>query len=170
MVTEIQNPVEKEIPKKESSRPRTTLNLGSILKPQTKTEEIAKEKKTTSTRQDEPIVESRVRQVWNTYAGDRRNQVAEYHLLSQTFILRNNIIVLLLNNPIEEPLLQGMKSDLVGYLREKLNNSTIQVESEMQQSTTKKKAYTNKEKFESLAEKNPFLFELKERLGLDTDF
>jgi len=40
----------------------------------------------------------------------------------------------------------------------------------MQEFETKKIAYTNKEKFDHLAEKNPALRELKERLGLDADF
>ena len=38
------------------------------------------------------------------------------------------------------------------------------------QQQSKKIAYTNKEKFEHLAEKNPLLKELKEKLGLDPDF
>jgi DNA polymerase-3 subunit gamma/tau len=116
------------------------------------------------------MVESKVRQVWSEYAEQRKNQVGEYHILNQTFTLKNNVITLLLNNPIEDPLLQGMKSDLVGYLREKLNNSTLQVEGEMQQNNTKRKAYTNKEKFDYLVEKNPLLKELQERLGLDPDY
>jgi len=40
----------------------------------------------------------------------------------------------------------------------------------MKESDKKKIAYTNKEKFDLLAEKNPLLKELKERLGLDPDF
>ena len=36
--------------------------------------------------------------------------------------------------------------------------------------SSKKVIYTNKEKFDHLAEKNPTLNDLKERLGLDTDF
>jgi hypothetical protein len=31
-------------------------------------------------------------------------------------------------------------------------------------------AYTNKEKFEAMAEKNPVLLQLKEKFGLDPDF
>jgi hypothetical protein len=34
----------------------------------------------------------------------------------------------------------------------------------------KKVIYTNRDKFDHLAEKNPKLKELKERLGLDTEF
>ncbi len=40
----------------------------------------------------------------------------------------------------------------------------------MQETDAKRIAYTNKEKFDLLAEKNPLLKEMKERLGLDTDF
>lgn len=108
--------------------------------------------------------------MWKQYAELRKDQVAEYHILNQEFTLNNNIITLLLNNPIEEPLLQGMKSDLVGYLRDKLNNSTLQVEGVMQQNNTKRKAYTNKEKFDYLMEKNPHIKELQEKLGLDPDY
>ncbi len=108
--------------------------------------------------------------MWSQYAEQRKNQVAEYHLLSQSFTFKNNIVTVQLTNPVEEPLLAGMRLDLVNYLREKLGNSKLQVESEIQQTSTKKKAYTNKEKFDYLAEKNPLLKNLQERLGLDPEF
>lgn len=162
--------MQKTSPPKENTRPKTTLNLGSILKPQVKTEEVKEEYKAPAPKQDDPIVESKVRQVWKEYAEQRKDQVAEYHILNQTFTLKNNLITILLNNPIEEPLLQGMKADLVGYLREKLNNGTLQVEGEMQLNNTKRKAYTNKEKFDYLVEKNPAIKELQEKLGLDPDY
>lgn len=155
---------------KEKSRPKTTLNLGNILKPQVKVEEVNKENKSASSKQDEPIVESRVMQAWRDFTELRKAQQAEYHLLNQPYSLNGNIITLQLTNPIEEPILQGIKSDLVGYLREKINNSTLLVEGEMQQNNTKRKAYTNKEKFDYLAEKNPLLKELQEKLGLDPDY
>lgn len=73
-------------------------------------------------------------------------------------------------NLVEEPLLQGIRTQLTAYLRDKLNNSNINVIGVMQAFETKRVAYTNKEKFDFLAEKNPILLELKERLGLDTDY
>jgi DNA polymerase-3 subunit gamma/tau len=75
-----------------------------------------------------------------------------------------------LANLVEEPLLQGIRTQLTAYLRDKLNNSNINVIGVMQAFETKRVAYTNKEKFDFLAEKNPILLELKERLGLDTDY
>ena len=170
VVTEKEVPVQKVNSPKENARPKTTLNLGNILKPQVKTEDDKTEKNDAPQKQDEPINETRVRQVWREYAEQRKDQVAEYHLLSQAFTLRNNVITLQLTNPIEEPLLQGIKSDLVSYLREKIHNSTLQVEGVMQQNNIKRKAYTNKEKFEYLVEKNPLLKDLQEKLGLDPDY
>lgn len=81
-----------------------------------------------------------------------------------------NKITIPLENPVEEPLLQNIRTQLTAYLRDKLNNNSISVIGVMQEFETKKVAYTNKEKFDQLAEKNPSLRELKERLGLDTDF
>jgi hypothetical protein len=67
-------------------------------------------------------------------------------------------------------MLNNIKSDLSAYLRERLRNNTIQIMGELQSSDEKKVIYTNREKFDYLAEKNPLLKELKDRLGLDTDF
>jgi DNA polymerase-3 subunit gamma/tau len=111
-----------------------------------------------------------LREAWNEFAEQRKNQMAEYHLLKQEFSFQNNLISLFLTNPIEEPLLQSVRSDLMTYLREKLENSSLQLEGVMQEHQTRRIAYTNKEKFEHLAEKNPALYELKEKLGLDPDF
>jgi DNA polymerase-3 subunit gamma/tau len=96
--------------------------------------------------------------------------VAEFHLLSREIDLNGSIVTVALANTVEEPLLQSMMADLVTYLRNRLSNPTIKIESVMKESDKKKIAYTNKEKFDLLAEKNPLLKELKERLGLDPDF
>jgi len=84
--------------------------------------------------------------------------------------LNGSIVTVALANTVEEPLLQSMMTDLVTYLRNRLSNPTIKVESVMKEMDVKKMAYTNKEKFDLLAEKNPMLKELRERLGLDPDF
>jgi hypothetical protein len=100
----------------------------------------------------------------------RKNQVAEYQLLKQDFVFQDNAIIIPLSNAIEEPLLQNIRVQLTTYLRDKLNNSAISVIGVLHEMGSKKAIYTNKEKFDHLAEKNPMLRELKERLGLDTDY
>jgi DNA polymerase III subunit gamma/tau len=84
--------------------------------------------------------------------------------------LKGTELTISLSNSIEEPLLAGMKTNLVTYLREQLKNSSIQVNSILKEISKTRMAYTNKEKFDSLAEKNPLLNVLKEKFGLDPDF
>jgi DNA polymerase-3 subunit gamma/tau len=165
---------EKATPKisipKESAKPRATLNLNSIFKAPAAKTEAKEEKNGTSAKADEPFTEESLRRVWKEYAEQRKSQVAEYHLLSQSFTLANNLITLTLTNPVEETFLVAIKADLLGYLREKLNNNAIQLEGVLEHTEVKRKAYTNKEKFEFLAEKNPYLKQLHEKFGLDPDF
>ncbi len=117
-----------------------------------------------------PLTEEQLREAWAEYARLRKDQVAEFHLLSRKMDVNGSIVTVALANSVEEPLLQSMMTDLVTYLRTRLSNPTIKIESVLQAMDAKKMAYTNKEKFDLLAEKNPVLKELKERLGLDPDF
>lgn len=91
-------------------------------------------------------------------------------MLNREFDFNNNQLTIRLANPIEEPMLALVKSDLVDFLRQKLNNNSIQVTGLLQEFQSKKVAYTNKDKFEHLADKNPILNELRIRFGLDPDF
>ncbi|MCW5911076.1 MAG: hypothetical protein KIT62_08375 [Cyclobacteriaceae bacterium] len=59
---------------------------------------------------------------------------------------------------------------MLTYLRDNLDNSLIQLDYKFADIETKRVAYTNKEKFDALAEKNPLLKKLQEKLGLDPDF
>ncbi len=147
------------------------MNLGNILRPTQKPVEIKPEEKNgAAATPDQSITEKQVKEIWTEYAEVRKSQVAEYHLLNREFEFHNNQITIHLTNPIEEPLLLSIKANLVEFLRLKLNNNSIQVTSVLQEFQSKKIAYTNKDKFEHLAEKNPILIQLKERFGLDADF
>lgn len=84
--------------------------------------------------------------------------------------MKDNLVIVHLHNPVQESLLETLKSDLLTFLREKLNNSAIQLTGELKPHDEKKVLYTNRDKFDHLVEKNPALKDLKERLGLDTDF
>ena len=103
------------------------------------------------------------------FAESRKNQVAEYNLLCHDFEVNGHYIKIHLDNPVEEPLLAGIKADLVAFLKEQLK-AQVMVEGVLIQHQNKRIIYTNKEKFDHLAEKYPHLHELKERLGLDTDY
>ena len=156
---------------KENPRLKTTLNLGSILTPAQKQEETKPEEKNGAIiSNDQPVSEALVKKAWAEFAEARKNQVAEYHLLNREFDFNNNHITIYLSNPIEEPMLVSIKTNLVEFLRQTLNNNSIQVTGVLKEFQSKKVAYTNKDKIEHLAEKNPILHELKSRFGLDPDF
>lgn len=145
------------------------MNLGNILKPTVKPAEVKEEVKVNQA-DNRPIDRDELKQAWDAYTELRKDQVAEHHLLKRGFEIKGNELIISMSNSIEEPLLLSMKTNLVTYLREKLSNSTIQVQGVLKVVSSARMAYTNKEKFESLAAKNPLLTTLKDRFGLDPDF
>ena len=145
-----------------------TIKLTDLLKADSKKED--KQGAQADKAPDEAFTEEQLRTTWLEFAETRKKLQAEFQMLSQPFHLRGNTIVVNLLSPVHETMLNNIKSDITGYLRERLKNNTIQVSGELVTSDERKIIYTNREKFEYLAEKNPLLKELKDRLGLDTDF
>lgn len=121
-------------------------------------------------REDKLVTADQIRAVWKEFAESRKIYQAEYHLLSQEIEIRDHQVVVHLHNHFQETLINTIKVDILTFLREKLQNNRIQLMGEHTAVDDKKVIYTNREKFDHLVEKNPKLKELKERLGLDTDF
>lgn len=111
-----------------------------------------------------------LQRAWNEFAEQRKKFQAEYQLLAQPYVLKDNRVMLTLLSPVQETMLNNIKSELTTYLREQLKNTSILVIGELTETDDKKMMYTSRDKFEFLVEKNPALKEMKERLGLDTDF
>lgn len=155
----------------ESGKAKSTLQIPKLdsLKSSLKTETQQTTQKVEE-KEDKPFTHEQVRAVWKEFAETRKVYQAEYHLLSQEIEIRDNQVIVHLHNHFQETLINTIKVDILTFLREKLNNNRIQLMGEHRAVDEKKVIYTNREKFEHLAEKNPKLKELKERLGLDTDF
>jgi hypothetical protein len=132
--------------------------------------EVVTDEKPKSSSPDKPFTDDELSEAWSKLAESRKDQAATYQLLSRGYLREGNTLVIHLNNPVEEPLLQSMKTDLVSYLRESLSNNSLQLKSLMVEIAANKMIYTNKEKFEALAAKNPLLKELRDKFGLDPDF
>jgi DNA polymerase-3 subunit gamma/tau len=119
----------------------------------------------------ESFTPEQLHKVWLEFAEQRKKFQVEYQLLMQPYTLNEHQVTVMLYNHIQESSLNNIRSELGVYLREKLRNGSIQVFGEfVKEGEAKKIIYTNREKFDYLVEKNPILRELKERLGLDTDF
>lgn len=82
------------------------------------------------------------------------------------------MIIVSLHHPVQETMLDNMRIELSTFIRERLKNNSILISGKLAeiQEDEKKVFYTPREKFEYLIEKNPILKELKDRLGLDTDY
>jgi len=92
-------------------------------------------------------------------------------VLNQKFeLIDDTTIKLTLTNSVKEVILDKFRSDLMQHLKSNLRNGNITLVTDLLEEEAKKMIYTNKEKFDHLAEKNPLLLKLKDRLGLDPDF
>jgi hypothetical protein len=155
-------------PAKIKSTPRTP-QLTSLLKADPKND-AATSNVTNEAALAEPYTEVQLREAWNAYADQRKKFQAEYQMLSQPYRLEDHLITVELLSPVHETMLNNIKSELTAFLRDQLRNNFIQVTGQLHTGEEKKIIYTNREKFDFLVEKNPMLRELKDRLGLDTDF
>jgi DNA polymerase-3 subunit gamma/tau len=75
-----------------------------------------------------------------------------------------------IDNKLLEEELNEKKGDLLSYLRKELNNYKITLQTRISESDKNSKPYTDKEKFEKMAEKNPALRKLREELDLEIEF
>lgn len=110
-----------------------------------------------------------LQKAWNTFT-DSRGKATEEVILRRPFTFENNTIHLLLDNQVQYDLLNDLKQEIASYLRNTLQNSNIQITAEINIQQVERRPYTAQEKFEFLANKNPALWELKEKLGLDLIF
>lgn len=100
----------------------------------------------------------------------RQKFQVEFQLLQQPVELRGHVAVVQVFSALQEAMLQELRSDLTAYLRQRLRNQAIEVKAELQTPSHKPSLYTNKEKLNYLAEKNPLINELSKTFGLDPDF
>lgn len=146
---------------------KINIKIGNLLK--------VEKKDTTADTQvkaevDQPFTPEQLKAVWDQFAESRKKFQAEYHLLSQGYQLNGTQITLHLHNAVQELMLNNMRMELSALLREKLKNNSITLVGTIVEQEERKVIYTAREKFDYLVQRNPMLKELKDRLGLDTDF
>lgn len=79
-------------------------------------------------------------------------------------------MIIHLASQLEVSFLEKMEVELIRYLRSTLENDHITLERDIVQQEETKKLYTSKDIFEHMANENPDLQDLKDRLGLDFDY
>ncbi len=148
----------------------SALSLKSIQKKQElKQEQLANAPDSKNLPSDD-FTETQMQKVWANYA----KQVEEEgkfnlhsHLSMGIPALEGNSIVLEFPNSTIKVEVERAKHSLLVYLREKLNNYDIDLTITVNETVMKRYAYTAKEKFEKLREKNPLIDKLRKDFDLE---
>ena len=123
-------------------------------------------------RYSKPYTFEALQAAWAEFVQKREavGRASEAVILTRDIKLEGHVIQLGLDNALQLDLLADFKADLLQFLREILQNSSLQLHAFVLDTPTQRMPYTQAEKFAYLAEKNPTLHELKSALGLDFDY
>ena len=101
---------------------------------------------------------------WQEFAETRRKggKQQEILVLSQDPVIVDELTIQIkLNSSVQIDTVDRIKSDLLPFLRDKLQNDGIRLEAELEMDESNRTIYTPAEKFKYLAEKHPALKELQ---------
>lgn len=88
--------------------------------------------------------------------------------LTQVPELKDNFeLYLEIDNSIQNNIITSIKPRLVSFLRKELKNSKIELTVKVTENIKNKIIYTDNDKFEEMAKKNPSLKILKQKFNLD---
>lgn len=87
--------------------------------------------------------------------------------VTKAVLADNNRVLLRVSNPLQEDDVISAKNEIRNFLKRELNNSDIEIETELIQVKTSKRMYTDSDRFNYLCEKNPALGALKQKFSLD---
>lgn len=117
----------------------------------------------------EPITQEKVEAKLKEYivAKGKSDRIRLAVTVNKPKIKGPNGVVLMVSNPLQEDDVIAVKNEIRNYLKKELNNSEIQIETEIIQIKTAKRMYTDNDRFIYLCEKNPALGLLKQKFSLD---
>ena len=119
-----------------------------------------------------PFSAHNLTQAWLAYANQFITTLPNYFstLTKRMPTLNPDLSVSLkVDNKVQEEELLSKRNDLLRFLSNKLQNSSIKLEISVTLTDDNRKPYTDKDKFAALAAKNPSLFHLSKELDLELD-
>ncbi len=120
-----------------------------------------------------PLTFDNLYEFWGEFAEKRkieRDSVTEELIFGKDFTLEGETVRIALDNELQKEALAAIRNELIQFLRARLEAPSLSIEFPINREENKKVAYTDKEKFAVMAEKNPHLLELQQLLGLDIEF
>ena len=148
----------------------SALSLKSIQKKKQLQEDLAANKPDNIDLPTEEFTKKEMVSAWNQYA-KKIEKEGKFNLLSHLTMgipkLQDNIIHLEYPNTTIKVEVERAKHDLLSYLKESLQNYDIDLDITVNETAEKRYAYTPREKFEKLKEKNPLIETLRKEFDLD---
>ncbi|HEV7348665.1 DNA polymerase III subunit gamma/tau [Telluribacter sp.] len=165
-------------PKPVSSKLRSTVQLLTPTLSETHIQEESTGKaRSTSVAQlpltTAPLNPENLEAAWKEFAEIRkqeRDSITEEVTLNREVELAGTSIRIALDNDLQKETLQDLRVDLLTFLRQRFQEPALVLEPRVAPQEVKRMPYTPLEKFNYMAEKNPYLRELQQKLGLDVDF
>lgn len=124
---------------------------------------------------NEPFTFEELNLVWTQIAQDFKqgNFINKYVMMNREISLIDSIIHIKVEGEVQiQQFNDSLKLELVGTLREKLKNDSIDISLDLMagEVSDKKMIYTQSDKYDFLSKKHPILVEMKQRMGLDYEF
>lgn len=120
-----------------------------------------------------PFTPSELALAWDDFAETLKNKFPHlYSTLksSRPALLEDWNISFTIDNKVLEEELTAHKTEMMEFLRTRLNNFRIRLQTSVAEVQKTRKPYTDREKFDLMAEKNPNLKTLRETLDLDIEY
>lgn len=116
----------------------------------------------------EPFTAEQMAVKWKEFL----DQIADRPNLCSTLanvpeLKEGNKLVLKIGNSVQEEDVRLIKPELMSFLRRELRNSTIELSTQLEKIESERMFYSDSEKLQMMMQKNPELFELKQKFNLD---
>lgn len=151
------------------SRRASALSLKSIQQKR-KLEQVQRLQQNKEEQPEEDFSEEQMLEAWNAYT-KRLEGSGKYnlhsHLSMGTPRLEGHLIHLVFPNDTIKVEVERAKSDLLRHMRKQLRNHKVDLSIEVNEAEQKRYAYTAREKYELLKERNPLIEELRKTFDLE---
>lgn len=148
----------------------SALSLKSIQKKKELEKEMVSKQPDDKDLPVEDFSEIEMQTAWKDYA-NKIEQEGKYNLLSHLTMgvpkLEGTLIHLVFPNNTIKVEVERAKQDLLSHLRSSLKNHSVDISIEVNEAEVKRYAYTPREKFDKLKEKNPLMEKLRKEFDLD---
>ena len=165
--------------KRKSGKKNSSLSISAVMKDMERQEnepaEPLQEKENSLPKKEEGpqsvFTEHELKTALAEYSNQRHIKTAIRSMLQAQLpkIIDKNTLEITVDNNIQQGYFNDEQKELVPWLRKKLDNFALRFEVKMSENVQAKKLYMPEEKFKHMAEKNPNLLYLREKLNTDLE-